>query len=122
ASSVAVPEAVVRAPLPDERVSVRFGPVRGLLYITGRRHGRTLKKIWQELDIPPWRRGSTPMLFYNDQLIAAPGVFVTWEGSVRESEAQWHLFWRVERTDEKTVAPEEVRQDDVVSIEDSGSN
>lgn len=92
--SATTPEAIVRAPLPDEQVSVRFGSVRGLLYITGRRRGRSLKKIWQELAIPPWRRGSTPMLFYNDQLIAALGVFVTWEGTARESEAQWHLFWR----------------------------
>ncbi|MFT4463731.1 MAG: tRNA lysidine(34) synthetase TilS [Sodalis sp. (in: enterobacteria)] len=122
AGSVAAPEAVVRAPLPDERVSVRFGPVRGLLYITGRRRGRTLKKIWQELDIPPWRRGSTPLLFYNDQLIVALGVFVTWEGAARESEAQWHLFWLADSTDAKAVAPEDGGQDDVVSIEDSGSN
>lgn len=91
--SLAVREVFVRAPMLDERVSVRFGPVRGLLYITGRRRGRILKKIWQELDIPPWRRINTPLLFYNDQLIAALGVFVTWEGAVRESEAQWHLFW-----------------------------
>lgn len=86
-------KSVVRAPMCDELVSIRFGPVRGLLHIKGRRHGRTLKKIWQELDMPPWLRGHTPLLFYNDQLIAALGIFVTWEGTKQESEAQWHLFW-----------------------------
>lgn len=112
-ASAALPEALVRAPKPDERVSVRFGPMRGLLYITGRRRGRTLKKIWQELSIPPWRRCSTPLLFYNEQLIAALGVFVTWEGAARESERQWHLFWLADSTDEKAVAPEDGRQDSV---------
>ncbi|OZI14230.1 tRNA lysidine(34) synthetase TilS [Sodalis-like symbiont of Philaenus spumarius] len=94
ADSTAAPLAVVRAPLSGEQVSVRFGPVHGLLYIVKRHRGRTLKKIWQELDIPPWRRSSTPLLFYNDQLITALGVFVTWEGAVREHHAQWQLFWR----------------------------
>ncbi|AFP84534.1 tRNA lysidine(34) synthetase TilS [secondary endosymbiont of Ctenarytaina eucalypti] len=84
---------IVRAPLPDERVEVRFGPVRGLLYIIGRQRGRELKKIWQELDIPPWKRARTPLLFYNNQLIAALGVFVTRSGAARASEAQWHIFW-----------------------------
>lgn len=120
--SAATPVAVVRAPLPDERVSVRFGPVRGLLYITGRRRGRTLKKIWQELDIPPWRRGSTPLLFYNDQLIAALGVFVTWEGAAREPYAQWHLFWRPGIDDAMAAAPEDGGQYGVLSGEDSESD
>ncbi|CUX96594.1 tRNA lysidine(34) synthetase TilS [Candidatus Doolittlea endobia] len=85
---------IVRAPFPGERVSVRFSPVHGKLYIVGRRRGRTLKKIWQELHIPPWRRSRTPLLFYNDQLIAALNVFVTWEGAAREDHAQWQIFWQ----------------------------
>ncbi|AGJ61329.1 tRNA(Ile)-lysidine synthase [Candidatus Moranella endobia PCVAL] len=93
ADTIVAIKSVVRAPMCDELVSIRFGPVRGLLHITGRRHGRTLKKIWQELEIPPWLRGHTPLLFYNDQLIAALGIFVTWEGTKQASEAQLHLFW-----------------------------
>ncbi|MGL9769353.1 MAG: tRNA lysidine(34) synthetase TilS, partial [Sodalis sp. (in: enterobacteria)] len=97
ASRRSAPMFILRAPLSGERVSVRFGPVHGLLYIMGRRHGRTLKKIWQELDIPPWRRNHIPLLFYNDKLITAMSVFVTWEGAVREHCAQWQLFWQPNR-------------------------
>ncbi|HFK9019360.1 TPA: tRNA lysidine(34) synthetase TilS, partial [Escherichia coli] len=39
-----------------------------------------LKKIWQELGVPPWLRDTTPLLFYGETLIAAAGVFVTQEG------------------------------------------
>lgn len=92
-NSIAVPKIAVRAPQKNELVSVRFGPVSGRLYIIGQRHGRTLKKIWRELNIPPWRRGSTPLLFYNDKLITAMGVFITWDGAIKESAPQWHLFW-----------------------------
>lgn len=113
--SAAAPVAVVRAPLSGERVSVRFGGVNGLLYIVGRHRGRTLKKIWQELSIPPWRRGSTPLLFYNDQLIAALGAFVTWEGRVRESHTQWQLFWQPGSDDAIAAAPNSGGQNGVLS-------
>ncbi|CUX97013.1 tRNA lysidine(34) synthetase TilS [Candidatus Hoaglandella endobia] len=85
---------LVRAPWPGARVSVRFGMVPGLLYISGRRHGRKLKKLWQELDIPPWQRGITPLLFYNETLIAALGVFITRKGEAVVQRAQWQIFWR----------------------------
>ncbi|MCR3755961.1 MAG: tRNA(Ile)-lysidine synthetase [Sodalis sp. Psp] len=91
---VTTPAAIVRAPLPGERVSIRFGLIRGLLHISGRRHGRKLKKLWRELDIPPWRRNITPLLFYNDTLIAALGAFVTREGEAKSSLTQWRLDWQ----------------------------
>ncbi|MGL9769858.1 MAG: tRNA lysidine(34) synthetase TilS, partial [Sodalis sp. (in: enterobacteria)] len=65
ASRRSAPMFILRAPLSGERVSVRFGPVHGLLYIMWRRHGRTLKKIWQELDILPWRRNHIPFISDN---------------------------------------------------------
>lgn len=38
-----------------------------------------LKKIYQELAIPPWLREWLPLIFYNDQLVAVPGVFISKE-------------------------------------------
>ncbi|HBB1065382.1 TPA: tRNA lysidine(34) synthetase TilS, partial [Escherichia coli] len=69
----------IRPPRADEAVSVRF-KAPGLLHIVGRNGGRKLKKIWQELGVPPWLRDTTPLLFYGETLIAAAGVFVTQEG------------------------------------------
>nr|WP_097032591.1 tRNA lysidine(34) synthetase TilS [Sodalis endosymbiont of Henestaris halophilus] len=88
----ALPAAIVRIPRLDEQVSVRFGPVSGLLYIIGRHRGRKLKKIWQERNVPPWRRNSIPLLFYNDQLIAAIGIFITREGAPQKFDKQLYLF------------------------------
>lgn len=81
----------VRPPRSDERVSVRF-KASGLQYIVGRDKGRTVKKIFQELNIPPWQRERLPLLFYNEQLIAATGVFVTREGEAQGDEG-WYLGW-----------------------------
>ncbi|WP_231893356.1 tRNA lysidine(34) synthetase TilS [secondary endosymbiont of Trabutina mannipara] len=83
---------MVRSPNITEKVSVRFGSVHGLLYINGRRRGRKLKKILQELAIPPWQRGYIPLLFYNEKLIAAIGTFVTLEGTAHKFCSKWYLF------------------------------
>ncbi|QBX81157.1 tRNA lysidine(34) synthetase TilS [Citrobacter tructae] len=86
-----VPGGELRMPRADEPVSIRF-KAPGLLHIVGRNGGRKLKKIWQEQGIPPWRRDTTPLLFYGETLIAAAGVFVTLEG-LAEGENGVSLEW-----------------------------
>ncbi len=81
----------VRLPKANEPVTVRF-KAGGMLHIVGRNGGRKLKKIWQECQVPPWRRDTTPLLFYGETLIAAAGVFVTEEGWAEEGVA---FTWRV---------------------------
>lgn len=82
----------IRPPQADEVVSVRF-KASGLLHILGRDKGRPLKKIWQELNIPPWQRETTPLLFYGEQLITAVGIFVTVEGQASMTD-YWHIDWQ----------------------------
>lgn len=70
----------LRLPLANEPVTVRFR-ASGTLHIVGRNGGRKIKKIWQELNIAPWLRDATPLVFYGETLVAAAGVFVTQEGA-----------------------------------------
>ena len=81
----------LRLPQADEVVSIRF-KAPGMLHIVGRSGGRKLKKIWQELNVPSWRRDTTPLLFYGETLIAAAGVFVTRDGAAGE-ESGVRLVW-----------------------------
>ncbi len=83
----------VRAPAHTETVSIRFDH-SGPLYIVGRHHRRPIKKIWQELGIAPWLRERTPMLFYNQQLIAVLGVFVTRDGEARQGREGCGVVWQ----------------------------
>ncbi|HCL6626490.1 TPA: tRNA lysidine(34) synthetase TilS [Citrobacter amalonaticus] len=85
------PGGELRTPREDECVSIRF-KASGMLHIVGRNGGRKLKKIWQELNVPSWRRDTTPLLFYGETLIAAAGVFVTREG-LTEEESGVKLVW-----------------------------
>ncbi|MDX7987905.1 tRNA lysidine(34) synthetase TilS [Xenorhabdus sp. 12] len=83
----------VRAPDEHERVTIRFG-IQGHISIVGRQHSRHSKKLWQELGVAPWLRERTPLLYYNDQLIAALGVFVTKEGQCLADEKGISIQWR----------------------------
>ena len=56
---------------------MRFGARGGeRLQIVGRAGSRPLKKLWQELGVPPWQRGRVPLIYYGEQLVAAVGCFV----------------------------------------------
>ena len=82
----------IRPPHAGEPVTIRF-KAPGMLHIVGRHGGRKLKKIWQELGVPPWLRDTTPLLFYGDTLIAAAGRFVTRDGSCEAGEGV-RLGWQ----------------------------
>ena len=58
----------------QEPIQIRFayaGKVK-------RQHNRpteTMKKIWQELGVPPWQRNRIPLIFYGETLQSAVGFF-----------------------------------------------
>lgn len=87
------PGGALREPNQGDTVTIRFR-ASGNLHIVGRHGGRKLKKIWQELGVAPWRRDTTPLLFYGETLIAAAdGLFVTQEGRVEQGKGV-QMVWR----------------------------
>lgn len=84
---------LVRAPQAAEQVSVRFSAA-GRVRIVNRAGSRLLKKLWQELGIPPWQRERIPLIYYDEQLIAAVDTFVTAAGQVPVGESPWRLSWK----------------------------
>lgn len=84
---------VIRAPEPAESVSVRFS-ARGEFYIQGRKHSRSIKKLWQEFAVPPWRRDRIPLIYFNDVLISAVGVFTTRDGQCVDGRPCWLIEWQ----------------------------
>jgi len=85
----------IRLPTAGEKMTVRF-QAQGKYHIVGRAGRRPLKKLWQELAIPPWQRERIPLIFYGDQLIAAVGVFTTREG-FPEKQPSWQVCWQQEK-------------------------
>jgi tRNA(Ile)-lysidine synthase len=65
------------------RVRLRGGGER--LRPDPRRPRRSLKNLFQEAGVPPWRRERLPMLYFGEALIWAPGLGVdaAWQASAR---------------------------------------
>lgn len=85
----------VLAPDKIDHVTVRFSaPGSSAISIVGREHSRPIKKLWQELSIPPWQRRRIPLLYYGETLIAAVGIFITAEGKLKEGYPVWHICWK----------------------------
>jgi tRNA(Ile)-lysidine synthase len=94
--SLAATGADLRLPRADEPLSLRFAVQGGMrAHPAGRCGSRTLKKLWQEYGIAPWRRDQIPMLFYGEQLAAAVGVFIC-QDFVAGAEAGLALHWAPE--------------------------
>ena len=58
-----------------ELINIRFQH-EGKILILGNKKRKNIKKIWQEYHIPPWLRNQIPLIFYNDELISALGLFI----------------------------------------------
>ncbi len=83
----------LRAPKSTQEVIVRFGTSGGRVRIVGRVHSRSIKKLWRELGVPPWMRERTPLIYYDQTLIAALGVFVCEEWQSKGQEDSWRVYW-----------------------------
>jgi len=82
---------LLRYPQPDEQVSVRF-QAQGYVHLVGRSGGRQMKKLWQELQVPPWQRERLPLIFFNQTLICSPGLFITRDGAAVGNNG-WQAVW-----------------------------
>ncbi|MPW35184.1 tRNA lysidine(34) synthetase TilS [Vibrio sp. B1Z05] len=66
----------VRAANADEKAWVQFNPSGLSAHPAGRVGSRKLKKLFQEYQIPPWKRSLIPILMYNDKVVAVGDLFV----------------------------------------------
>jgi len=69
-------QATILAPKPEQIVSISFVHQNPKCSPQYRQHSRSLKKVLQELAIPPWLRKRTPFVFYDGVLVAVLGQFV----------------------------------------------
>ncbi len=65
----------IRHPRLGEAVSIRFH-CHHKIQPNPYKASRPLKKIWQDYQVPPWKRGRIPLLFYGETCVAALGYFV----------------------------------------------
>ncbi|NQY89231.1 MAG: tRNA lysidine(34) synthetase TilS [Colwellia sp.] len=69
----------VVSPTKAQKVRLRFCHSNPTCLPDYRHKSRSVKKILQELNIPPWQRKRIPFLYYDDVLVAAIGYFICQE-------------------------------------------
>lgn len=76
-----------------EQLCIRYRQGGESLQLPGR-PTKTLKKLFQELGVPPWLRDRVPLLFAGDELICVPGVGVASEFCARPEQPGLLLQWQ----------------------------
>lgn len=61
---------------PHDQLAVRFRQGGEKLYLPNRQGQKSLKKLLQEWQVPPWQRDLIPLLYINDQLAAVAGYVI----------------------------------------------
>jgi tRNA(Ile)-lysidine synthase len=59
----------------------------------GRRHRHSLKHLFQEAGIPPWRRERIPLIYLDDQLVALAGLWICEPFGAGPGEEGWSFIW-----------------------------
>ena len=70
---------MIRKPNVNEVVSIRPRVGGEIMTPSYRKHTADLKKIYQELKVPSWERKWLPIVYYNEKIVAVPGVFIVTE-------------------------------------------
>lgn len=80
-------------PSKGQQITLRFCHNNPTCLPDYRNHSRSLKKILQELNIPPWQRKRIPFLFYDDLLVAVLGHFVCKPFIPNENDPNMSVVW-----------------------------
>lgn len=82
------------AAVPGDSVEVRLRQGGEWLRPAGDGHHRELRKLFQQVHLPPWLRARHPLLYVDGKLAAVPGLWVEKELAATGSEAGWELSWQ----------------------------
>ncbi|YCO04449.1 tRNA lysidine(34) synthetase TilS [Vibrio sp. VNB-15] len=82
-------ELSIALPAHPELLRVTFNPEGLSAHPTTRNHSRKLKKLFQEYNVPSWRRRQIPILMYQDKVVAVADLFVDQAFSGQDCELIW---------------------------------
>ena len=80
--------------IPRDTLEVRIRQGGERIRPAGKKHHRSLKKLWQEWKIPPWQRKVWPLLYSQGRLAAVPGKVTAHEFTAVPGETAWEIRWQ----------------------------
>jgi tRNA(Ile)-lysidine synthase len=73
------------------RLTIRFRRGGERCQPLGRAHATSLKKLFQEWGVPPWRRSHVPLLYHDDELAAVIGHCICTPFAASPNELGWQI-------------------------------
>ena len=95
---------ISRALWDSSTVWVRFRKGAEKIQPSGREGHHTLKKLFQEIAMPPWERGSIPLIYMNGELAAVADLWVSADFMCDSEEECLQFKWS------RTNAAQEVKE------------
>jgi tRNA(Ile)-lysidine synthase len=77
----------------NSRLQIRFRQGGETLQPAGRREHHSLKKLFQEWQVPPWERARVPLIYCNGELVAIAGLCVCEGFQVNHGEPGYRIIW-----------------------------
>ena len=77
--------------LRDENLMITFRQGGESFHPYGRQHSQSLKKLLQEVGVPPWERDFIPLVYFNEELISVVGLWISKHYVTAEKEAGWRI-------------------------------
>jgi len=82
---------------PGDRLTISWRQGGERCHLPGRGGSRSLKKLLQQWDVPPWWRDRVPLLYLEGELLAVGGLAYSassrWRAAAQEDEQLWSLSW-----------------------------
>lgn len=79
------------------KVTIRYRKGGEKISLVGRKGQHTLKNLFQEAAVPPWERDLTPLLYFDETLIAVADLWLSSGVQVCDNEFCYRLEWRKPR-------------------------
>jgi tRNA(Ile)-lysidine synthase len=89
-------QALIKKPKNNQIVTIRFSHENPICLPQYRQHSRPVKKVLQELAIPPWQRKRLPFIYYDHELVAVAGQFVCQAYVADNKNSAWAISWQGE--------------------------
>ncbi|WP_269618006.1 tRNA lysidine(34) synthetase TilS [Zhongshania sp. BJYM1] len=79
--------------LPRGKLTVRFRQGGERCRLSGHKHSKSLKKLLQECDIPPWERDCLPLIYCDDEIAAVANIAICDGFQANQNEKGLQLHW-----------------------------
>ena len=82
--------------LQNHVLTVAFRQGGETIHLPGRQHKQTLKKLFQEADIPVWQRDRLPLLYIDGKLAAVSNHWIDRDFQAGTDEGGWKISFRTD--------------------------